>query len=197
MKLYERPDNCVTIGRRRYRLRLTFDRVLQAMDAAADPLLTDADRLALMLGLMVRSRLPLRIRARTALLDKVLGLLDLEGKEHDGPPLMHLTQDAPLIRAAFQQAYGIDLTSCDLPWATFRDLLAGLPGDTRFGEIVAIRARPVPEPNKHNAREREQLLKAKAAVAIELTEEQRQQQYERSAGKMAASIFAWAERSGA
>lgn len=196
MKLYERPGSSIVLGRRQYRLRLTFDRVLQAMDAAADPLLTDADRLSMMLCLLVRSRLPRHVKSRIALLEKVLELLDLEGKEYDGPPLMHLTQDAPLIRAAFQQAYGIDLTSCDLPWATFRDLLCGLPGDTRFGEIVAIRARPVPEPNKHNAREREQLMKAKAAVAIELTEEQRSRQYEHSAEKIAASLFAWAERSG-
>lgn len=192
MKLYDQPYSHLLSQGRRYRLRLTFDRVLMAIDAAADPQLLDEHRTRLMLQLLVRPPRPVRKRRRQLLLKDVLALLQQDMRDADGPPLMSLTQDAPLIIAGFRQAYGIDLQRTDLPWATFRDLLSGLPGDTRFGEVVALRARPVPEPTRHNQREREQLLRAKASVAIELTEEQRRQSYRRSAAKTGRAILAWA-----
>lgn len=192
MKLYDSPLQSVTLGRRRYRLRLTFDRVLRAMDAASDPLLTDADRVSVMLTLLVRGQLPLRIGRRVQLLEAIMSRLDVAQEERSGPPLTSLTQDAPLIIAAFRQAYGIDLRTEPLPWETFRDLLSGLPADTRYGEVIALRARPLPEPTKQNARYRMELMRAKAAVALDMTEEQRADSRRRSASRLAHSLFAWA-----
>ena len=58
MRLYEQPCAAVQVGRKRYPLRLTYDRVLFVLDALKDPLLTDQDRLRLALGLLMRGRVP-------------------------------------------------------------------------------------------------------------------------------------------
>lgn len=44
--------------------------------------------------------------------------------------------DAPYIVAAFQQAYGIDLTTAKLHWFRFRALFAALPEDTLMAKII-------------------------------------------------------------
>lgn len=48
-------------------------------------------------------------------------------------------EDASLIVAAFQQAYGIDLTTEDLHWWRFRALFDGLPGNCRICKIMGYR----------------------------------------------------------
>lgn len=194
MRLYEQPCSSVIVGRRRYKLRLTYDRVLFALDAMQDPLLTDADRLRLMLGLLMKSRVPASLRVQEQLLEAIMAEINQQSKEKDGPPVMSLTQDAPLIHAAFRQAYGIDLHRVDLPWMTFCELLSGLPEATRFCEIVAIRARPIPPRDAHNSKYIDELLKAKSSVALELTPEQREASFQSGLNRLAQSLIAWAER---
>lgn len=193
MRLYEQPCSAINIGRRKYKLRLTYDRVLFVLDAVQDPLLTDTDRLRLMLGLLMRGRVPLSIRQQEQLLTAIMAEINQQSKEHGGPPVMSLTQDAPLIHSAFRQAYGIDLHQVDLPWLTFCELLSGLPESTRFCEVVAIRARPVPPPDKHNSKYIEELLKAKASVALELPPEQREAAFQTGLNRFAQTLIAWAE----
>lgn len=48
--------------------------------------------------------------------------------------------DAPYIVAAFQQAYGIDLTTAKIHWWRFRALFAALPEDTRMFQILHARS---------------------------------------------------------
>ena len=194
MRLYEQPCAAVTVGRRKYKLRLTYDRVLFVLDAVKDPLLTDPDRLRLALGLLLKGRVPLSLRTQEQLLDVIMAEINLQSKERSGPPLMSLTQDAPLIHAAFRQAYGLDLHQVDLPWATFCELLSGLPEATRFCEVVSIRARPIPPPDKHNAKYIEDLMKAKASVALKLTPEQRENSFQDGLERLAQTLMAWAEQ---
>ena len=47
--------------------------------------------------------------------------------------------DAPYLVAAFQQAYGIDLTTAKMHWWRFRALFAALPEDTRMFQILHAR----------------------------------------------------------
>lgn len=50
--------------------------------------------------------------------------------------------DGSLVVAAFQQAYGIDLTSPDaddMHWHRFRALLSGLPVDTALAHVMSVR----------------------------------------------------------
>lgn len=56
-----------------------------------------------------------------------------------GPREIDLVEDGELIVAAFQQAYGIDLTATDMHWHRFKALLAGLPDDTRLVQVMGIR----------------------------------------------------------
>lgn len=193
MRLYEQPCSSVQIGRKRFPLRLTYDRVLFVLDALKDPLLTDQDRLRLSLGLLMRGRVPHSLHLQEQLLDAIMTEINQQNKKHDGPPVMSLIQDAPLIHAAFRQTYGIDLHKVDLPWETFCLLLSGLPENTRFCEVVAIRARPVPPQDKHNAKYIEELLKAKASVALDLTPEQRESSFQAGLDRLAQSLIAWAE----
>lgn len=192
MRLYEQPCAAVQVGRKRYPLRLTYDRVLFVLDALKDPLLTDQDRLRLALGLLMRGRVPRSLHLQEQLLNAIMAAIDQQNKKHDGPPVMSLIQDAPLIHAAFRQAYGIDLHNVDLPWGTFCLLLSGLPENTRFCEVVAIRARPIPQPDKHNGKYIEELLKAKASVALELTPEQQESSFQAGLNSLAQSLMAWA-----
>lgn len=194
MRLYEQPCAAVTLGRRRFTLRLTYDRVLFALDAMQDPLLNDADRLRFMLGLLMKGRVPSSIRVQTQLLEAIMAQINQQRKAHDGPPVMSLVQDAPLIHAAFRQAYGIDLQRIDLPWETFCALLSGLPEDTRFCEVVSIRARPVPAPDRNNGKYIEDLLKAQASVALEMTPEQQEASFQRGLKQLAQTMIAWAEQ---
>lgn len=56
-----------------------------------------------------------------------------------GPREIDLVEDGELIVAAFQQAYGIDLTATDMHWHRFKALLTGIPEDTRLAQVMAIR----------------------------------------------------------
>ena len=49
--------------------------------------------------------------------------------------------DAGYIVAAFQQAYGIDLTTDKVHWWRFKALLHALPPETPLGKIVEIRGK--------------------------------------------------------
>ena len=49
--------------------------------------------------------------------------------------------DADYIVGAFQQAYGIDLTTDKVHWWRFKALLHALPPETPLGKIVEIRGK--------------------------------------------------------
>lgn len=53
--------------------------------------------------------------------------------------------DAPYIVAAFQQAYGIDLTREKVHWFRFRALFAALPEDTLMAKIMSWRTMDLSE----------------------------------------------------
>lgn len=58
---------------------------------------------------------------------------------HDTGPAFDYQLDAPYIVAAFQQAYGIDLTREKIHWWRFRALFAALPEDTLMAKIMGWR----------------------------------------------------------
>lgn len=58
----------------------------------------------------------------------------------DTGPVFDYRCDAPYIVAAFQQAYGIDLTREKLHWFRFRALFAALPEDTLMAKIMGWRS---------------------------------------------------------
>lgn len=191
MKLQDRLPERVTVNGKAFRVDLDFRNVLRMMDVMArDDLIPGArDYLALK---CVMKHPPKDTGA-------VLGALRLMlFPAHKGEPGKRLTsfeQDADLIRAAFRQAYGINLYRDRLHWMEFQTLLAALPEGSRYSEVLGIRAREMPVATKYNKAEREWLAKAKAACALEMSDDDRQRAYAEGVKSVFAGLLAWAEGS--
>ena len=187
MKLQDRLPQGVTVGGRFYRLDFDFRNVLRMID--------ELDRQDLMpeakayRALRCLTRHPRNVGP---VLDAVKALL-FHKKAADGPRITDFEQDAGLIRAAFRQAYGIDLYKDRLHYLAFIELLNAIPEGTRYSYVVGIRARPMPAPTKYNAEERAWLARAKADVALHYDNEQeREERYSRDVANIAAALIGWA-----
>lgn len=167
MKLHNPSLSEIVWGGKRYRLTLSFDRVLMAMDILSDSAVFEEDRVNAALALLVRRQWWRRFPRSPELLKAIFECFPQE-KSVMGPRVFDFVQDADLIYAAFRQTYGIDLHAArgKLHWLDFLALLKALPDNTRFSQIVDIRARPLPKPNKYNAQEIAWLQQQKARYAI-------------------------------
>ena len=92
-----------------------------------------------------------------------------------------LAQDAPLILAAFRQAYGIDLINIDyLHWWEFLALLDGIPDDTRLAQIMQLRGMDTSDMKGKQKTQLERMQKAhaiKSASRKPMTREERDEEY--------------------
>lgn len=190
MKLFERLPDSVTVNGRRYRLDADFRNVLRMMEILARDDLIPTARTWLAVKCVIK-RPP---RNAGEVLAAVRALLFPEHKT-DGKRLTSFEQDADLIRAAFRQAYGIDLYRDKLHWLEFTALLGALPEGSRYSEVLGIRARPMPKPTKYNQDERAWLANAKAACALEIDENERERTYSRDVQAIFTGILTWAEGS--
>lgn len=85
----------------------------------------------------------------------------------DTGPAFDYRCDAPYIVAAFQQAYGIDLTTEKLHWFRFRALFAALPEDTLMAKIINWRTLDLAD-YEGSMREHYAALKERFALTPEL-----------------------------
>jgi hypothetical protein len=175
MKLSETLPDRITVGKHTMRANFDFKRVLQMMDILSRDDLLPGAREYLALKCVIKHP----PKDTHAALEEIKGLLFPHTKKSaDAKKLTDFEQDADLIRAAFRQAYGIDLYRDSLHWIEFSALLNALPEGSRYSEVLGIRARPMPKATKYNAEEREWLMKAKAQVALKLSEKEEEQRYE-------------------
>lgn len=79
--------------------------------------------------------------------------------------LLSLSLDGELIVAAFQQAYGIDLTEGDMHWHRFKALLGGLPAETMLARVMSYRGWEKPRSQSQDARDA-QMRKLKDAWTL-------------------------------
>lgn len=173
MKLFERLPDSVMVGRKRVRLDLDFRNVLRLMDILArDDLMPDAKEF-LAAKCVCRKPVP-------GMMTELKKLLFPNPPKNDGKRVTSFEQDAPLIRAAFRQVYGINLWKDSLHWFEFSELLQGIPEGNRYAETIGIRVREMPAPTKWNAKEREWLARAKASVALQRTEKEIEEDYQQS-----------------
>lgn len=193
MKLCERLPDRVTVGGRKYRFDPDFRNILRMMETLGRDDLIPAARDWLALRCVMRH--PPRRNTREVL-DAVRELLFPARRKEDGPRLMSFEQDADLIRAAFRQAYGIDLYRDRLHWLEFSALLSALPEGSRYSEVVGVRARPMPAATKYNQSERDWLARVKAAYALEMDDKERAAAYEQGVKALFAGLIAWAEKGG-
>lgn len=193
MKLQERLPDAVRIGRKSYRLNLDFRNVLQFLDTLErEDLIQNArDYLALK---CVMKRPP---RGTEKAMEAVKALLFPDVKKgQKRPKITDYEQDADAIRAAFLQAYNINLYRDRLHWFEFCGLLSCLPEGTRYSEILSIRARPMPTPTKWNAEERKWLAQAKAELAVKLNDRERETSLADGLRGVALSLLSLAEQGG-
>ena len=190
MKLQDRLPEGVTVDGKFYKLNFCFRNVLEMLDVMDDEtLLPEAKAYNALCCLCKRPRNAVKVYAA------VKALLFKAPRKTGGQKVTDWVQDAPLIRAAFRQAYRIDLFRDDLHWIEFTELLNAIPEGSRYSEIVGIRARPMPEPTKWNQKEREWLLQAKADYALDLTDKEQAEQYKRDVANVAAVLMAMAKGS--
>lgn len=179
--LYLRYPRSARIGPIKIRVRLTWWRVLLALRINGDDELVMVDKIGMIAHLFVPWSWLVPFKLRILIVQAVFKIIfDENGREPIGPRCMDFEQDAPLIFAAFLQAYGIDLDKSNMHWFKFRDLLEAVPDDTSFSKVVELRRRPLPKPTKYNAEEIAALQKAKAAVALKISEEERREQFAHS-----------------
>ena len=186
MKLYDHLPDSVMVGKKRVKLDLDFRNVLRLLDSLArDDLMPEAKE-------WIAARCVCK-RPVAGTLKAVEELLFADPPKNSGKRITSFEQDAPLIRAAFRQVYGIDLWRDKLHWFEFTELLQAIPDGNRYAETIGIRCREMPAPNKWNAKEREWLAKAKAAVALKRTEKEIADDYERSVREIFNALLPFAK----
>lgn len=184
MKLQDRLPEGVTVDGKFYRLDFDFRNVLRMMDELdRDDVMPEARSYNALKCLTNRPRNVEKV------LQAVKALLFEQKPKKDAKKVTDFVQDAGMIRAAFRQAYGIDLYRDKLHWLEFTELLNAIPEGSRYTEVIGIRARPMPAATKWNAEERKWLLKAKADVALHLSEKEQAKQYEEDVGRIFAGLM--------
>ena len=183
-KLFDRLPNGVKVGKRFYKCNFDFRNVLKFLDIMQrEDIVPDArDYLC--------AKCVCNPPRNASEVYKALCAVLFEKRPETGEKrLTSFEQDAPLIRAAFKQVYGIDLFRDRLTWFEFKEYLHGLPEGNRYEEVIGIRARPIPPPNKYNQKEREWLINAKQSVAIHLTEQEQAKKYDEDVSKVFAGLM--------
>ena len=190
MKLQDRLPEGVTVDGKFYKLDFDFRNVLKMIDILDDETLLPEAK-----AYNARHCLCKRPKNAVKVVEAVKGLLFKAPRKKAGQKVTDWVQDAPLIRTAFRQAYGIDLFRDHLHWIEFTELLNAIPEGNRYSEIVGIRARPLPEPTKWNQKEREWLIQQKADHALEMTDKERAEQYQKDVANIASVLMAMAKGS--
>jgi hypothetical protein len=190
MKLQDRLPDGVTVDGKFYKLDFDFRNVLRMIEILdRDDMLPEAKAYKALCCLCKRPKNAEKV------LGAVKALLFKAPRKKGGQRVTDFIQDAGLIRAAFRQAYGINLFRDRLHWIEFAELMNALPEGSRYAEVVGIRARPMPEPTQWNKKEREWLMQAKADVALELSEDEIAEEYKRGVANLAALLKSMAKGS--
>lgn len=163
MNLIKSKEPVVIVGDYGYEYRDDFRLYLKAYEILQDDEILDDDKILAITRLLFFDDISDIYLAKSLVEGFFSGYAE---SKSSGKALFSLTQDAELIYAGFLQTYGIDLFDCELTIEKFIALLKGLPKDTRFSEIVEIRAMPMPKPSKYNEEQRCAIMKAKRSVAL-------------------------------
>lgn len=190
MKLQDRLPQGVEVDGKFYKMDFDFRNVFRMIEILdRDDMLPEAKAYKALCCLCKRPKNAEKV------LKAVKGLLFKAPRKKGGQRVTDFIQDAGLIRAAFRQAYGIDLYRDRLHWIEFTELMNALPEGSRYAEVVGIRARPMPEPTQWNKKEREWLMQAKADVALDLSEDEIAEEYKRGVANLAALLKSMAKGS--
>ena len=187
MRLQDGLPEGVTVDGKFYKCDFDFRNVIEMMNILARNDLIDGAREYNALKCIMKHP-----RNTKKVLAAVKELLFTSKPQTNTQKVTDFEQDAGLIRAAFMQAYGIDLYNDRIHWIMFRELLNAIPEDTRYAYVVGIRARPIPAATKYNQSEITWLVNAKASVALDIPEDEQKANYEKQVQNIFNGLFAWA-----
>ena len=187
MRLQDGLPEGVTVDGKFYKCDFDFRNVIEMMNILARNDLIDGAREYNALKCIMKHP-----RNTKKVLAAVKELLFTSKPQTNTQKVTDFEQDAGLIRAAFMQAYGIDLYKDRIHWIMFRELLNAIPEDTRYAYVVGIRARPIPAATKYNQAEITWLVNAKASVALDIPEDEQKANYEKQVQNIFNGLFAWA-----
>jgi len=169
----QKESNFIEFKGRKIELDLKFDNVLKAVELSNDVSFSGNEKIIVwaemfiinydvLKGLEESDLVPL-----INLIFKKISGEDKQSKNND-KKLFCFSQDADYIYASFKAVYGIDLYDLQgaLQWDSFLSLLKGLPDDSKFKEIVGIRAAKIPKQTKTNKDEIRRLRELKALYAL-------------------------------
>ena len=199
MKLTDRiGEDVIEYKGREIRLSLFFDRVLRSFELLNDPYFTEAEKVEILLHMLVENYdavADLGIEEKLLIVNTIFDRFVAEGGGQGGgeKPPYDLEKDAEYIYASFLYDYGIDLFEQQgrLHWKKFKALLAGLSDESIFKRVVAIRTTPLPPPNKYNQEERRRLMELKQAFSLDRAETV--EEIDRKFDELALMMKSWAK----
>lgn len=199
MKLTDRiGEDVIEYKGREIRLRLYFDVVLRAFELLNDPYFTEAEKVEILLHMLVENYdavADLGIEEKLLIVNTIFDRFVAEDGGQGGgeKPPYDLEKDAEYIYASFLYDYGIDLFEQQgrLHWKKFKALLAGLSDESIFKRVVAIRTTPLPPPNRYNQEERRRLMELKRAFSLDRAETV--EEIDRKFDELALMMKSWAK----
>lgn len=140
-------QNTIEYKGHRYQLDLSFRMVLLYFKAIQDEGLTIPERLEISLkALVLDDTSKLSFEEKGQLLSEIFNTKINNDRDRVrskvlkvGKRYFNFDEDESLIKAGFQQQYGIDLDKATLSWERFTTMLDGLDENTQFQKIVHIR----------------------------------------------------------
>lgn len=160
-----------------YGLDLWFDTVLRFFDLMDDREFSNAGKIRTAFHMLVDvgdDDFDLEVMYETVqhVVASFIVNLDDEDEESGGgstKKTYDLKQDASYIYASFLQEYKIDLIEQQgkLRWEKFKALLSGMRDDTKFKEIIGIRAADIPT-GRYNVDEAKRLRKLKKMYPLKV-----------------------------
>src|SRR5690554_3996127 len=177
MKLTDRiGEDVIEYKGREIHLSLFFDRVLRAFELLNDPYFTEAEKVEILLHMLVENYdavADLSPQEKLSVVNTIFDRFIIEDAEQGSEkPSYDLEKDAEYIYASFMHDYGIDLFEQQgkLHWRKFKALLVGLSDDSMFKRVVAIRTMDVSPLTKYNQKERQQIIEMKRAFSLDRIE---------------------------
>ncbi|MBS0950711.1 Gp15 family bacteriophage protein [Lactiplantibacillus plantarum] len=140
-------QNTIEYKGHRYQLDLSFRMVLLYFKAIRDEGLTIPERVEVSLkALVLDDTSKLRFEDKGQLLSEIFNTKINNDRDRirakvlkPGKRSFDFDEDESLIKAGFQQQYGIDLDKTTLSWERFTTMLDGLNEDTQFKKVIRFR----------------------------------------------------------
>lgn len=179
IKLEESLPETVTVDGRDYFITTDYRDWIRFEKMISSDELDDSEKIRIMLEFFEPDEdgcvdLPVNIAEALNALVWFYGCGDAEQsreRRKKGEKIYDFDEDISLIHAGFKQSYDIDLFYAEhFHWWAFRSLLEAIPDNTRFSQIVSIRAADLSEMSKS---ERKRYAKLKEACALKGKEPKR------------------------